>query len=117
MGSEDSEDYETELMSWYDKAQAQLLALSQPISGYSSTSRGIWAISGTTVGRNSRSGQLQRARNLPQTPAPDRDPGPSIWPQRPDRRSDCSEEEDPSPSNAQGGILDMFAARTDFGEG
>lgn len=34
MGSEQSEDYESELMSWYDKAQAQLLALSQPISGY-----------------------------------------------------------------------------------
>ncbi|GMH77720.1 hypothetical protein TrST_g7571 [Triparma strigata] len=34
MESEQSEDYEGELMSWYDKAQAQLLALSEPISGY-----------------------------------------------------------------------------------
>jgi len=33
--TEQSENYEGELMSWYDKAQAQLLALSQPISGYS----------------------------------------------------------------------------------
>jgi hypothetical protein len=33
--TEQSENYEGELMSWYDKAQAQLLALSQPIAGYS----------------------------------------------------------------------------------
>jgi len=33
--TEQSENYEGELMSWYEKAQAQLLALSQPISGYS----------------------------------------------------------------------------------
>ena len=35
LATEQSENYEGELMNWYDKAQAQLLALSQPISGYS----------------------------------------------------------------------------------
>ena len=119
MGSEQSEDYETELMSWYDKAQAQLLALSQPISGYSKhKSRNLGefgddrkaGIPGQANFQREPENHYPKPRRLTEILDPQFGLSAQIdAPVVPTRES----QED---SNA-GGILDMFAARTDFGEG